>query len=76
MKRREFSRLFVLLYALFIITLVAAVFVGLVAVLQYSNLVSGSPLTTLEIMASIVGVSIVPLLAMGMAASTKVDQNK
>lgn len=76
MKRHEFSRQTVLFGALFIIALVAVVFVGLLGVLQYFNLVSGSPLTTLEIAAIICAVSVFPLLAMGMSISADMDRKK
>ena len=68
-KRREFGRLSVLLGALFIIAIVVAIFVDLDGVLQYFNLVRGSPLTTLETGAIITSASAVAFLAMGMSIS-------
>jgi hypothetical protein len=68
-KRREFGRLSGRLGALFIIAFVVAIFVDLDGVLQYFNLVRGSPLTTLEMGAIITSASAVAFLAMGMSIS-------
>jgi hypothetical protein len=68
-KRREFNRLSMLLGALFLITFVVAVFVGLDGMLEYFKLVRGSPLTTLETGAIITSASAVAFLAMGMSIS-------
>jgi hypothetical protein len=75
-KRHEFSRQSVLWGALFIVALVAAFFVGLVGVLQYFNLVRGEPITTLQLVASIVAVSNVPLIAMGLSISADMNRKK
>ncbi len=75
-KRREFSRQSVLLGALFIIAFVVAIFVDLAGVLQYFNLISGSPLTTLEMGAIITAASAAPFLAMGMSISADMDRKK
>lgn len=75
-KRREFSRQSVLLGTLFIIALVVAVFADLDGVLQYVTLVTGSPLTTLEMGAIITSASAVLFLAMGMSISADMDRNK
>lgn len=75
-KLRQFSRQSVLLASLLTIALVVAVFVYLDGVLQYSYLVTGSPLTTLEMGAIISSASAVPFLAMGMFISADMDRNK
>jgi hypothetical protein len=63
-----------LLGAVFIVALVVAIFIDLAGLLQYCNLVSGLPPTTLEIGAAITAATVVPLLVMGMSIST--DRNK
>ena len=68
-KLRELSLPSMLLGAVFIVALVVAVFIDLAGVLQYFNLVSGLPPTTLEIGAAITAATVVPLLAMGMSIS-------
>ena len=68
-KRHEYSLLSVLLSTLFVITLAVAVFVDSDGVLEYFQLVSGSPLSTLEMGAIISAVSAVPFLMMGMSIS-------
>ena len=75
-QRRELSRLTVLLGALFFITFLAAIFVGLDGLLEYFKLVRGSPLTTVETGAVITSASAVALLAMGMSVSAVTDRNK
>jgi hypothetical protein len=75
MKHHEFSLRSQLMIALFVIMLVAVVFVDLIGVLEYFNLVSESPVTsTLETGALVSAAIAVPFLAMGMSIST--DQNK
>ena len=75
MKHREFSRRSQLLIALFVITIVTAVFVDMTGLLEYFNFVSASsPTSTLEMGALISAASAVPFLVMGMSIST--DQNK
>jgi membrane-bound ClpP family serine protease len=75
-KLHKFSRQTVLFGALFIITLVVAVFVGLDGVLEYFKLVTGSPLTTLEMGAIIFSACVAPFLAMGMSITADMDRNK
>ena len=75
MKHREFSHRSQLFIALFVITIVAAVFVDLTGLLEYFNLVSASsPTSIMEIGALISAASAVPFLVMGMSIST--DRNK
>ena len=74
MKRREFSLRSMLLGAVFIVGLVVAIFIDLAGVLQYFNLVSVLPSTTLEIGAAITTATAVPFLALGMSISA--DRNK
>jgi hypothetical protein len=69
LERREFTVQSKLLIAVFIFTFVAAVFVDLAGLLQYSGLVSGLPSTILEIGATITAALSFPLLAMGMSIS-------
>ena len=73
-KRREFSVRSMLLGAVFIVAFIVAIFIDLAGLLQYFNLVSGLPTTTLEIGAAITAATVVPLLLMGMSIST--DGNK
>lgn len=68
-KRRELSLRTLLLGAVFIITFIVAIFIDLAGVLQYFNLVSGLPQTTLETGAAITAATIVPLLMTGMSIS-------
>ena len=68
-KRREYSLLSMLLSALFVVTLAVAVFVDSDGVLEYFQLVSGSPLPTLEMGAFISAACAVPFLMMGMSIS-------
>jgi len=63
-----------LLGAVFIVALVVAIFIDLAGLMQYFNLVSGLPQTTLEMGAAITAVIVVPLLVMGMSISA--DGNK
>ena len=72
--RREFSLRSMLLGAVFIVAFIVAIFIDLAGLLQYFNLVSGLPPTTLEIGAAITAATVVPLLMMGMSIST--DGNK
>jgi uncharacterized membrane protein YozB (DUF420 family) len=67
LERREFTVQSKLLIAVFIITFVAAVFVDLAGLLQYSGLVSGLPSTILEIGATITAVLSFPLLGMSIS---------
>jgi nitric oxide reductase large subunit len=60
--------------AVFIIAVVVAIFTDVAGMLQYFNLVSGLPSTTLEIGAAMTAATVVPLLLMGMSIST--DGNK
>jgi hypothetical protein len=73
-KRREFSLRSMLLGAVFIVTFIVAIFIDLAALLQYFNLVSWLPPTTLEMGAAITAATVVPLLVMGMSISA--DGNK
>ena len=75
-KRREFSlrSRSMLFGAVFIVALIVAIFIDLAGVLQYFNLVSGVPSSTLAIGAAITAATVVPLLAMGMSMSA--DRNK
>ena len=75
-ERHEFTVRSKLLIAVFIITFVAAVFVDLAGLLQYSGLVSGLPSTILEIGATITAVLSFPLLAMGMSISVDMLRTK
>ena len=65
----ELSLRTLLLGAVFIITFIVAIFVDMAGVLQYFNLVSGLPQTTLETGAAITAATIVPLLMTGMSIS-------
>ena len=65
-----------LLIAIFKIIFVAAVFVDLAGLLQYSGLVSGLPSTILEIGAAMTAAIIFPLLAMGMSISVDMLRTK
>ena len=75
-KGRRSSLRSVLFGALFIIAFVLAVFVDIIGVLQYFNLISGWPLTTLEMGAGITSANVVPLLLMGMSISLDMNQNE
>ena len=70
----ELSLRTLLLGAVFIITFIVAIFVDMAGVLQYFNLVSGLPQTTLETGAAITAATIVPLLITGMSIS--IDAHK
>ncbi len=63
-----------LLGAVFIVAFIVAIFIDLAGLLQYFNLVSGLPPTTLEMGAAITAATVVPLLVMGMSISS--DGNK
>jgi len=76
LERREFTVQSKLLIAVFIITFVAAVFVDLAGLLQYSGLVSGLPSTILQIGATIAAAIVFPLLAMGMSISVDTLRTK
>jgi len=74
-KRREFSHRSMIFGALFLITFVVTVFVDIVEVLQYFDLVSGWSFITLEIGAAITSANVVPLLLMGMSISADMNRN-
>ena len=76
LERHEFTVQSKILIAVFTITFVAAVFVDLAGLLQYSGLVSGLPRTILEIGATITAVLSFPLLAMGMSISVDMLRTK
>jgi hypothetical protein len=59
--------------AVFIIMFVAAVIIDLAALLQFSGLVTGLPANSLEMAGVLTGLTILPLLVMGMSVS--VDLN-
>ncbi len=65
-----------LLVVLFMIVFVIAVVVDFAAVLQYVGLVSGLPLTILELGASITAATIFPLIVMGMSISGDLNHPK
>ena len=75
-KPHEFSHQSLLLAAVFIVALVVAFIIVLAEVLQYFGLVSGLPPTTLEIGASILALTAVPFLLMGMSISEDMNRNK
>ena len=75
-KPHEFSHQSLLLAAVFIVALVVAFIIVLAVVLQYFGLVSGLPPTTVEIGATILALTIAPLLLMGMSISADMDRNK
>ena len=76
LERHEFTVQSRLLIAVFIITFVAAVFIDLAGLLQFSGLVSGLPSTMLEIGAGITAALSFPLLAMGMSISVDTLRTK
>lgn len=76
LERHEFTVQSKLLIAVFIITFVAAVFVDLAGLLQYSGLVSSLPSTILEIGATITAALSFSLLAMGMSISVDMLRTK
>ena len=76
LERHEFTVRSKLLIAVFTITFVAAVFVDLAGLLQYSGLVSGLPSTILQIGATITAALSLPLLAMGMSISVDTLRTK
>jgi hypothetical protein len=59
--------------AVFMIMFVAAVIIDLAALLQFSGLVTGLPANILEMAGVLTGLTILPLLVMGMSVS--VDLN-
>jgi hypothetical protein len=65
-KRHGFSRKSLLVGAVFILTLTAAVFIDVDALLEYFRVISGSPGSALELGAIVTAASAAPLLAMGM----------
>ena len=69
----EFSLRSTLFGAVFIIMFVAAVIIDLAALLQFSGLVNGLPANILEMAGVLTGLTILPLLLMGMSVS--VDLN-
>lgn len=75
-KPHEFSHQSLLLAAAFIIALIVATIIVLVEVLQYFGLVSGLPPTIVEIGATILALTVAPLLLMGMSISADMDRNK
>lgn len=75
-KTHEFSHQSLLLVAVFIAALVVAIIIVLAEMLQYFGLISGFPPTTVEIGATILVLTIAPLLLMGMSISSDMDRNK
>ena len=75
-KRGEFSRRSVAFGALFIVTAVVAVFVDLVAVMHYFNIIGRMSPITLETGAIISLASAIPFLAMGMSISDDMDNRR
>jgi len=69
----EFSLRSMLFGAVFIIMFVAAVIIDLAALLRFSGLVNGLPANILEMAGVLTGLTIFPLLVMGMSVS--VDLN-
>jgi hypothetical protein len=66
-KHHGFSRKSLLIGAVFVITLAAALCVDVDALLEYFDLIGGSPATALEYGAIITAAAGAPLLAMGMS---------
>ena len=76
MHHGDFSVRSRLLVVLFMIVFGIAVVVDFAAVLQYVGLVSGLPLTILELGASITAATIFPLIVMGMSISGDLNHLK
>jgi hypothetical protein len=73
---REFSLRSMLFGAVFIIMLVVAVIVDLAGLLQFSGFVSGLPHEILETGGILTGLTMIPLLVMGMSISVDLNHKK
>ena len=75
-RHREFSIRSMLFSTIFTIMLVAAAIVDLAALLQFSGLVNGLPANILEMAGVLTGLTIFPLLVMGMSISVDLNHKK